>query len=220
MDFPKWYYDLLSSNCNALIGGCCGSGKSVLVNGLICRALCFQCGLVLIDPKRTELRPYARNNHCMRYADNTRDTVKALKDVINLMNLRFDNMIKRGLKTFPGYPVYIVIDELADLMITARKEVEPLLIKIATVGRAARIHIIACTQKVKSVIAPWLRANFDYRVGLRCTTPLESTGIIEQKGCESLPRFGHAIVRSPNYTELINVNIPYYSDQEIYNFIN
>lgn len=198
-----------------LIGGSTGSGKSVLINGIIHTALCF-CPddklLILIDPKRVELKEYRKLPHTLRYATEPDDAVRALQAGVNIMNARYKRM--RGKKTDEPH-VYIIVDELADLLQSTSKA-EKLITTIGRLGRAANIHLILATQSPnRRVITAEIKTNMTSRIALRCEEAIESRQIINQKGAELLPRYGYGLFRSPDTigkAELIEV--PYVTDGE------
>lgn len=171
-----------------LIAGMTGSGKSVLLNQLVS----LTTGqLYLIDLKKVELIDWY--NEATWYADEAKDAIHLLEYVLELIERRYKLMQKRGQKVTTQEPVWICIDELADLMVTCRKQVEPLLVRIGQIGRAAGVHLIMCTQQPSAKIIPTsIKLNCE-RVGLRCMTATQSRQIIEAPGCEELPRYGWCI---------------------------
>lgn len=218
---PTLFLDMLKES-HLLIAGATGSGKSVLENGLIYTALHStpaDVQLILVDPKRVELADYRSLPHCLRYASEPEDMIKALEYGLEVVESRFKDMQRQGLKEWQGGHVYIVIDELADLMTTARAKVQPIIQRIGQIGRAAKVHLIACTQCPLAVIIPTpIKVNFTGIVGLRTATAQHSRNIIDVKGCELLPDprlAGHA---QGYYKQSANCqlwNIPYIHGKEI-----
>lgn len=174
-----------------LIAGATGSGKSVLLNGVIYSNLFYspeRVQYILIDPKRTELKRYANLPHTIRYADTAETILAALRLAKSIVDLRYEDMQRRGLTEYDGGHVYVIIDELAALMTTQKKAVLPILQYLGIIARAARVHMIACTQTVKADILPTtLTCNFDARAGLRTATAQQSRMLIDVSGCERLP---------------------------------
>ena len=111
---------------------------------------------------------------------------------------RYKSMQQRRERKYTGGAVYVMIDELADLMTTARREVLPLLQRIAQIGRAANVHIIAATQCPLTEIIPTpLKVNFDAIIGLKTATRQHSRNIIDRAGCEDLPPYGYGYYITP-----------------------
>lgn len=184
------YTDMLAQN-HMLIAGATGSGKSTVVNGIIHAALYdspAKVGFILIDPKRCELCAYKDLPHTIAYADRPAQFVPTLQAAMNICEARFADMQRKGQREYQGSNIYIIIDELMFLMTTQKREVLPLLQQIAMIGRAAKVHLIACTQSpVAAVIPTPLKCNFDSRLALRTATPQDSRNIIGVNGCEALP---------------------------------
>ena len=175
-----------------LIAGATGSGKSVLVNGIITSLLMTQsparCLFVLIDPKKVELSDYRSIPHVARYASEPADMIRSISWAVEETDRRFSVMQAQGVKEYAGPHLYVIIDELADLMTMHKKESLPLLQRLAQVGRAARVHLIACTQNVMAVTIPTvLKCNFSTVIGLRTATRSQSRMLIDAPGCETLP---------------------------------
>ena len=218
----------LAERPHLLIAGATGSGKSVTVNGLITSLIMTQsparCRLVLIDPKKVELSDYRPLPHTARYASETADMVRALSWSIEETDRRFSAMQAHGVKEYTGPHLYVIVDELADLMTTNKKECLPLLQRLAQIGRAARVHLIACTQNVMAITIPTvLKCNFSTVLGLRTATKQQSRMLIDTTGCESLPNpltegKGYAFVRDG--AELSKLMIYKYPDDVIRSMIS
>lgn len=202
-----------------LIGGTTGSGKSVLVNGLIYTAL-FRAPsavqFILIDPKRVELVEYKPLPHVLRYASEPDTMTAALDLAMNATESRFTVMQSEGVKKWRGGDLYVIIDELADLMTTNRKTVQPLLQRLCQIGRAARVHVVACTQTpISAVIPTQIKVNFDSRFILRTRTAQDSRNLMDRTGAELLPRYGQAYYSTPEYIPPALVSVPMIPDDEI-----
>lgn len=205
-----------------LVAGATGSGKSVLVNGIIHNLLHYgpvSVKFILIDPKRTELSDYQAMPHCMMYATEPDEWIKALDLALNVTEQRFQEMHKRHEKTYSGGDVYVIIDELAFLMTAKKKEALPRIQKLGMIARAARVHMIACTQTVKADVLPTtITCNFDARVALRTSTAQQSRMIIGVNGCEQFPSPSIAQKAYCYYRNGADLNlwqVPKYSDSEI-----
>lgn len=196
-----------------LIAGSTGSGKSVLINSLVYTALYYaptEKQILLIDPKRVELFEFLRLPHCIGYASEPDQITNALAWAVSLMEYRFNIMRAEQLKKSREPDIYIIIDEFADLIITSKKRVLPLLSRLTQLGRAANIHTILATQRpTRDIISGQIKVNVDARVALRCPTAQDSRNIINVKGAESLPRYGFGYYLTPETTEPTLISIPY-----------
>ena len=182
----------LAERPHLLIAGATGSGKSVALNGIIHSLLMtqspFNCQFVLIDPKKVELSQYRMLPHTAQYASEHPDIVHALQWAVDETDRRFSVMQKREIREYDGPHLYVIIDELADLMVSIKKETLPFLQRLAQIGRAARVHLIACTQNVLAVTIPTvLKCNFSAILGLRTANKQQSRFLISESGCEMLP---------------------------------
>lgn len=182
----------LAERPHLLIAGATGSGKSVALNGIIHSLLMtqspFNCQFVLIDPKKVELTQYSDLPHTARYASDHPEIVRSLRWAVEETDRRFTLMQRAGVREYDGPHLYVVIDELADLMVSIKKETLPLLQRLAQIGRAARVHLIACTQNVMAVTIPTvLKCNFSTILGLRTCNAQQSRFLIASTGCEMLP---------------------------------
>lgn len=215
-------FDDMAKQPHLLVAGATGSGKSVVVNGIIYNLVHngpVSCKLILIDPKRVELAQYKDFPHCIRYASEPDTMIEALRYAMEVIETRYTDMSKRHIKKYDGGHVYVIIDELADLMTTQKKHVQPLLQRICQVGRAANVHVIACTQcPLATVIPTAISVNFDARVGLRTRNAQDSRNILGKTGCELLPRYGQGFYMTPEGTQLWN--IPMYNDSQYDAIIN
>lgn len=217
------YYNIffdMASQPHLLIAGATGSGKSVVVNGIITTLLYRFPGdsagsaqFILIDPKRVELSPYKRLPHTICYASEPGDMINALHYAMKICDERYKAMQARGERKFTGGDIYVIVDEWADLMTTQRRIVAPIVQRLAQVGRAARVHVILCTQTpIAKVIPTEIKCNFDARVGLRTRSAQDSRNILGKTGLELLPVFGQGIYMTP-YEETL-YKIPYVPEEE------
>lgn len=212
-------YANMADQTHLLIAGRTGSGKSVVVNGIIhsllCRRTCSQEQFILIDPKRVELSRWKSAPHCIGYAaDNLSDRKAALVQAVKIIEDRFEYMDRSGLKLYDGGDVHVIIDELADMLTTQKQDVLPLLQRIGQIGRAAKVHLIACTQcPTAQILSTQLRCNFDSILGLRTRSAQDSRNIISMKGCEQLPQYGRGYYITPA-TEG-TVSLPLIQEEEL-----
>ena len=216
--------DAIFSAEHTLIAGTTGSGKSVLLNGIVRDLLKThapsEAELILLDPKYMELDEFKNLPHVLGYADTPADCESVLRSTVELMSRRNRWCKQNGKKTFTGPAVYVLIDELYPLTTGANKrEMIGLLSLLLTQARAANIHIVACTQLPNRASLP---ANvvslFTMRIGLRTVSSIESRQIIGISGCESLPLHGTALVlRGPSISA---VSIPLTDEHEVKDIVN
>lgn len=195
-----------------LIAGATGSGKSVIINGIIHTLLHrFPGGaggaeMILIDPKRVELSQWRYVPHTVMYASEPDDMRQALFCAMDICEKRYRVMQQQGVRKFTGCDIYVIVDEFADLMTTQGRVVKPLVQRLAQIGRAARVHLIIATQTpIAKVIPTEIKCNFDSRFGLRARSAQDSRNIIGKAGLELLPRYGQAYYMTPAGDTLYNV---------------
>ena len=204
------YKDILNAP-HTLIAGTTGSGKSVLLNGIIRELMETyipeQKKLILIDPKRVELSQYKNTEFCTAYTSDYQTAITYLDNSIALIEDRYKAMERAGTKQTTQYHLYIIIDELADLMISpAAREIKLKMQKILQIGRAAGVHIIAATQAPNRKIIPAeLVLNFTNRIALRCLSSIESRQIINISGAETLPKHGKGLYLSPDGVKRVTI---------------
>lgn len=216
-----FYIDLLAQT-HLLIAGATGSGKSVVVNGMLYTALLnpvTDYNFILIDPKRVELAQYKDVPHTICYASESDTMVDALQLAMNICEKRYKQMQKQGIRKYQGTKILVVIDELADLLTTNRKQVFPIIQRLCQIGRAASIMVIACTQSpIARIIPTELKVNFDSRIALRTSCKQDSRNIIGVAGCECLPIYGQCF-----YKRSIGITrwkVPFYSDSDIQKLVD
>ena len=213
-----------------LIAGCQGSGKSVAMNGLISTLLyrlpidqANGAQMILIDPKCVEFANYANLPHTLCYAEgyNPTDWMKALNKALSIMDSRKQYMKQNRLKKYDKGDLYIFIDEWASIFKNKEcgRTAYTALMRLVSEGRAERVHVIMATQIPKATIIPTeVRENFDARLCLRTANAIQSRVIMENNGCETLPRYGNGFYCKPEGTQL--VKIPYVKDNEIQVLLN
>ena len=206
VSFPA-IYDMIAQQTHVLIAGKSGSGKSVVINGIIYSLLAQygpdKCKFIFIDPKRVELSQWKHTQHCIMYASERGEPEKALQKALDITENRYKAMQKRRQRKYNGGNIYIIIDEMADLMTTDKQTIVPLLQRLAQIGRAANIHIIAATQCPLSEIIPTkIKVNFDCIVGLKTACKQHSRNIIGFPGCEQLPMYGNGYITTPKGTNI------------------
>ena len=221
-----FHTDLLAQK-HLMIAGASGSGKSVLLNGIIYNALYSMPGdsartvlFILIDKKGVELGLYKHLPHTIRYAITDEEAEAALRYAEAVISYRFQHMERLGVRTYPGGDMYIIIDEFADLMTTNKKRVTPLIQRISQLGRAAKVHIILCTQCPLAAILPTtIKVNFDSIVGLHTANAQQSRNIIGVKGCENL-KIGECYYIKPGVDLMKYEDIPLFPDEVLIDRVN
>ena len=214
-----FYRELLSEE-HVLIVGAPGAGKSVLLNEAITTALTLhspaKVQLILIDPKQVELTEYRPFPHTLQYASTGPAIIEALRYACDLIDSRLTAMSAQGLKKWPGSRVFVVIDELLDIMTgpAIKKTCQPLIQKIAALGRAPAVTLLACTQCPLSTVIPTpIKACFSNRVCLRTACAQDCRNIIQTTGAESfpIPRIeGKAFCFFRRGSELFRLAVPVY----------
>ena len=221
-------YTHLADRPHLLIAGATGSGKSVTVNGIIYALLAtrspYECNFILLDPKKVELIQYARLPHTIRYASEPSDMIDALDLALKETEARFRSMQARRIREYDGADLYVIVDELADLMVSQKTAALPLLQRLAQIGRAAHVHVIACAQNVMAVTIPTvLKCNFTTVLGLRTATAAQSRYLIAATGCETLPdpkKTGKGIGYLRDGADLARYELYMYPDEEINSMIH
>ena len=217
-----------------LIAGSTGSGKSVALNSmlvsLLCRCKPEQLRLVLIDPKRLEFASYADMAHLLfPIITNPKRAVLALKWVVKEMERRYDFIKDVGARNISDYNavaenkgleqlpfIVIIIDELSDLMITAGREIENLIVRITQMARAAGIHMLVATQRPSvDVITGLIKVNFPSRVSFRVTSKVDSRTILDCGGAEKLLGRGDMLFLDAVSSTISRVHGAFVSDKQI-----
>ena len=228
ISFGKGNKDYIVTNfeecAHILIAGTTGSGKSCLLNSLICEILCFSnANLVLIGPKQgAEFGLYEQDIHgrIEKVAKDTNTALKWLDICVNEMDKRYKQMETQGLKKWNGKRLVVVIDELADLMMTSKKDVETYIVRIAQKGRAAGIHLIVATQDPRaSIVTGLIKYNLPTKVCLKTANIQHSMNVIDcGKGAELLDK-GDSYIKLPSSFDLYRCQCANITDREILNLI-
>ena len=184
-----------------LVAGATGSGKSACLNGMISSLIMerspAELRLLLIDPKRVELTPYNGIPHLLTpVVVETDEVVGLLKGMVNEMLNRYRKMEEVGVRNIESYNkrvsdkmpmLVVVIDELADLMMSAAFDVEQTLCRLAQLGRATGIHLVVATQRPSvDVVTGLIKANFPSRISFSVTSQVDSRTILDTTGADKL----------------------------------
>jgi S-DNA-T family DNA segregation ATPase FtsK/SpoIIIE len=204
-------------NPHILIAGETGSGKSVMMHTIILTAVLPEAdaSMVLIDPKMVEFSMYRNNSHLWcPVARGTEESLRTLQAVLAEVQRRYAVMEKRGIRKTDAQPLYVFIDELADLMYSSRKETERLIARIAALGRACNVHLIVATQTPRAaVVSGMIKANLGTKIVLATASALDSRVIMDENGAEMLEGRGDAIYK--NGLEKFRFQGYYVSDEQI-----
>ncbi|ADE55354.1 cell division protein FtsK/SpoIIIE [Coraliomargarita akajimensis DSM 45221] len=217
-----------------LIAGATGSGKSVCMSTLILSLLYKfrpdELELVLIDPKRVEFGLFKDIPHLIHsVVTEPKPAVQILKWCVAEMERRYQVLADKQVRNIAGYnqkaeqegfkkmPFQVVIiDELADLMMTSKGEAEAALARIAQLSRAVGIHTIIATQRPSvNVITGVIKANYPTRIAFQVSSNVDSRTILDCKGAESLLGAGDFLFNPPGIARLIRIQSPFVQDQEI-----
>lgn len=230
-------YGELNKMPHLLIAGATGSGKSVCVNSIITsilmRAKPDEVKLLLVDPKKVEFTPYKKIPHLIGpVITDGEEANRALKVIVAMMDQRYELFAKAGVRNIGGYNTYlqehpeeglkplpwivVIIDELADLMLVAAKEVEASIQRITQLARAAGIHLIVATQRPSvDVITGVIKANIPSRIAFAVSSAVDSRTILDQVGAEKLLGYGDMLYIPVGETNAVRVQGVFVSDAEV-----
>jgi S-DNA-T family DNA segregation ATPase FtsK/SpoIIIE len=224
-----------------LIAGATGSGKSVAVNCIVCSIL-YQASpqdvkFIMIDPKRLELGPYHDIPHLLTpIVTNPKEAANALGWAVREMERRYKLLAQKSVRNLDQYNkaaatpsrhqddelheplplIVIIVDELADLMMTAGKEVEASLTRLAQMARAIGIHLILATQRPSvDVITGLIKANFPSRISFRVSSKTDSRTVMDMNGAEQLLGQGDMLFLSPQTARPIRIHGGLVTEAEI-----
>ena len=211
----------LAAMPHLLIAGATGSGKSVCINSLVASLLMTrppdELRMIMVDPKRVELTPFNGIPHLVMPVIVEPDEVQpALRGLINEMTRRYKLMEEAGVRNIAGYNskaggagakavepmpfLVLIVDELADLMMTGGLEVEQQLVRLAQLGRAAGIHMVLATQRPSvKVVTGLLKANVPARVAFAVASQVDSRVILDGAGAETLMGKGDLLLLNNDF---------------------
>ncbi len=213
-----------------LVAGTTGSGKSVMLNGLLTSLLLTtdprQVKMVLIDPKRVELSQFAQVPHLITpVVADVKKAANALSWAVSEMERRYEVLERFGVRSLEGYNdrsekpmpyVVIVIDELADLMINAAAKVEDAVIRLAQKARAVGIHLVVATQRPSvDVITGMIKANIPSRIAFAVSSQIDSRVILDTPGAEALLGRGDMLFKPVSASRPSRIQGAYISEEEV-----
>lgn len=205
-----------------LVSGMTGSGKSVMINSIICSLLKqkkYKLNFSFIDTKRVELSPYKKlGGLWCEVATTSINALDTLKNICDDLESRYVLMEKNGWRKIPDYYYrrIVVIEELGDLMLSSNGVVEKFIVKIAQLGRACGIHLVIATQRpTVDVVTGEIKANIGCRFALQTTSAIDSRNILGHNGAEKLKGNGDCLLKLPTLTEEIHLQCPFVGDDDI-----
>ena len=224
-----------------LVAGSTGSGKSVAVNGIIASILMKarpdEVKFMMVDPKMVELSVYNDIPHLLiPVVTNPRKASRALQKVVDEMENRYELFSKVGARNIAGYnakvaeynasqPEYkqvplplivVIVDELADLMMVASKEVEDAIIRLGQKARAAGIHMILATQRPSvDVISGLIKANVPSRIAFAVSSGTDSRTILDENGAEKLLGRGDMLFKPIDENHPVRLQGSFISDEDV-----
>ena len=206
---------------------------NAMLVSMLCKLTPGQLKLILIDPKRLEFSSYADIPHLLfPIITEPKKVAPVLRYVIEQMEERYERMAQVSARNIFDYHalagnkesmpfMVIVIDELADLMMTAGREIEDLITRIAQMARAAVIHMLVATQRPSvDVITGLIKVNFPSRVSFRVTSKIDSRTILDATGAEKLVGRGDMLFIDSSSASIKRVHGAFVSDQEILSLVN
>jgi S-DNA-T family DNA segregation ATPase FtsK/SpoIIIE len=238
----KAIYAELNKMPHLLIAGATGSGKSVCINTIICsiliRARPDEVRLILIDPKKVELSNYNGIPHLLApVVTDPKKAANVLREVVSEMERRYDVFASANVRNITSYNVYaeeknkelseeeqieilpyhvVILDEVADLMMVASKDVEDCIMRIAQMARAAGIHLIVATQRPSTdVITGVIKANIPSRIAFAVSSSIDSRTILDTSGAEKLLGKGDMLFSPMGSSSPIRVQGAFVSDDEV-----
>jgi DNA segregation ATPase FtsK/SpoIIIE, S-DNA-T family len=228
----------LATMPHLLIGGTTGSGKSVAINAMLVSILMrttpAEVRMILIDPKRVELSLYNNVPHLyVPVVTEPKEAASALAWSVSEMERRLKLLQSAGARNIGGYNamvqegkgpegalelpyLVIVIDELADLMMVAAKDVEDSIVRIAQLARAAGIHLIVATQRPEAnVVTGIIKANITNRIAFNVASAIDSRVILDQPGAEKLVGLGDMLFSTPAWAKPKRIQGCFVAEPEI-----
>ena len=215
-----------------LVAGATGSGKSVAINSIILAILYnakpSEVKLALVDPKMLELSVYEGIPHLLSpVVTQPKKAAETLRAIVAEMERRYRTLAEKGNKNIDSYNkavpeaerlpyIVVIIDELADLMMTVAREIEDSVMRLAQMARAAGIHLIVATQRPSvDVITGLIKANLPARISFQVSSKTDSRTILDANGAENLLGMGDMLFQPPGSSHIIRAHGCFVSEAEI-----
>jgi S-DNA-T family DNA segregation ATPase FtsK/SpoIIIE len=223
-----------------LVAGSTGSGKSVALNTLLVSVLCKlrpdELKLIIIDPKRLEFSAYQDVPHLLfPIITQPSKAAPVLRWLVRVMEERYEMMAQLGARSIGDYKqmckkegkqdelpyIILMIDELADLMMVARRDVEDSIARLAQMARAAGIHLVVATQRPSvDVLTGVIKVNFPSRMSFRVTSKVDSRTVLDALGAETLLGKGDMLFMDSHSARMRRIHGAYVTDAEINRIVN
>lgn len=213
-----------------LIAGQTGSGKSVGLNSILMSILFTktpeECQLVIVDPKRVEMSAYQGIPHLLRpVVTDSDEAVEVFGELVTEMENRYRILAGARVKNIVSYNaisnermpyIVAVVDEMADLMMTSSKQIEPHIVRLAQLARAVGIHLVMATQKpIVKVITGLIKSNMPSRISYQVASGCDSRVILDSNGAEKLLGRGDLLMTYPGASEPVRFHGAWVSEQEV-----
>jgi len=225
-------YADLTAMPHLLVGGATGSGKSVFlssfITSLIYKFSPDELRLIVVDPKRVELTLFDGIPHLVEpVVKEVADVIMVLQKALREMERRYDMFAEAGVRNIAGYNqrfpekklpyLVIVVDELADIMLTKQKaQVEAMICRLAQLARATGIHLVVATQRPSvDIITGLIKANFPSRIAFAVSTQIDSRVILDTGGAELLIGSGDMLFAPLDSPKPIRIQAPFISEREM-----
>ncbi len=225
-----------------LVAGSTGSGKSVCINGIIISLLTKtspdDVKMIMIDPKKVELTPFNGIPHLLTpVVTEPKKAAAILKKMVFEMEYRYELFSQTNTRNIEGYNkkvkedptltftklpyIVIIVDELADLMMVASRDVEESIARLAQMARAAGIHLIIATQRPSTeVITGLIKANIPTRIAFAVSSSIDSRTILDSTGAEKLLGKGDMLVSEQGSNNMIRLQGAFIADEEVMDIVN
>lgn len=201
-------FDYILNQTHVAIAGMTGCGKSTLIRQILYTGFRREAYWEYLDFKKVELDEYSQMRNCVGYIDEPEQIALEMRKLNGWLDNRFYEMKIAGLRQTAHTPVYIVVDEMADLVSLGGRSAVEALARLGRLGRAAGFHLIIATQNPSKMtgLPAQIMQNMTCTIGMKCKTAVESRQIVGVSGCELLPKHGEVMVSAD--AEVIKMTLP------------